>query len=159
MARAKHYQASTYKARTSVGYLVKRAQTAMVNGIEPAFAEHGFNLMQWIVLIYLRDGIALNAKDICAEFQYNSGALTRVIDQLEERGYIERRRSRNDRRSVELHLTDSGRELVKSLVPVVVDRLNQALSDFTRAEVSELTRLLNKLIAGSQSMASAGEAA
>jgi len=159
MAQTKHYQASTYKARTSVGYLVKRAQTAMVNGIEPAFAEHGFSLMQWIVLIYLRDGIALNAKDICAEFQYNSGALTRVIDQLEERGYIERRRSRNDRRSVELHLTDAGRGLVQSLVPVVVDRLNQALSDFTRAEVAELTRLLNKLIAGSQSAASPGEAA
>ncbi len=150
MAHAKHYQASTYKARSSVGYLVKRAQAAMLDSIEPVFVGHGFTFMQWVVLIYLRDGIALNAKDICAEFHYDSGALTRVIDQLEERGYIERQRSRNDRRSIELHLTVSGRELVQSLVPVVVDRLNLALSDFTRAEVQELTRLLNKLIAGAQ---------
>ena len=160
MAHAKHYQASTYKARSSVGYLVKRAQAAMLDSIEPVFAGHGFTFMQWVVLIYLRDGIALNAKDICAEFHYDSGALTRVIDQLEERGYIERQRSRNDRRSIELHLTASGRELVQSLVPVVVDRLNLALSDFTRAEVQELTRLLNKLIAGAQPQASSpGEAA
>ena len=159
MAAPKHYQASTYKARTSVGYLVKRAQAAMLDGIEPAFTAHGFTFMQWVVLIYLRDGIALNARDICAEFRYDSGALTRVIDQLEERGFIERRRSKGDRRAVELSLTPSGRALVQSLVPVVVDRLNLALSDFTRAEVQELTRLLNKLIVGVQSAASTGETA
>lgn len=144
----KHYQASTYKARTSVGYLVKRAQGAMLESMEPAFAAHGFTLMQWVVLMYLRDGLARTAKDICAEFRHDSGALTRVIDQLEERGCIERQRSTSDRRAVELHLTPSGRQLVQSLVPVVVDRLNLALADFSREEVEELKRLLNKLIVG-----------
>lgn len=144
----KHYQASTYKARTSVGYLVKRAQAAMLESMEPAFAAQGFTLMQWVVLMYLRDGLAHTAKDICAEFRHDSGALTRVIDQLEERGCIERQRSTRDRREVELHLTATGRQIVQSLVPVVVDRLNLALADFTRDEVQELTRLLNKLIVG-----------
>jgi DNA-binding MarR family transcriptional regulator len=144
----KHYQASTYKARTSVGYLVKRAQGAILESIEPAFAAQGFTLMQWVVLMYLRDGLAKTAKDICAEFRHDSGALTRVIDQLEERDCIERRRSTTDRRAIELHLTPRGRQLVQSLVPVVVDRLNLALADFSRDEVQELTRLLNKLIVG-----------
>ena len=49
---------------------------------------------------------------------------------------------------MELHLTPSGRQLVQSLVPVVVDRLNLALADFSREEVEELKRLLNKLIVG-----------
>lgn len=156
MAR-KHYHAATYKARSSIGYLVKRAQTAMLGGIESAFAAHGFTFMQWVVLIYLRDGIALNPRDICAEFRYDSGALTRVIDQLERRGLIERQRSRDDRRAVELRLTDPGREMVQSLVPVVVGRLNHSLADFTPAEVRELARLLNKLIAGVQAAPTADD--
>lgn len=152
----KHYQAATYKARTSVGYLVKRAQAAMIDGIEPAFAANGLTFMQWVVLMYLRDGIAVSAKDICAEFRHDSGALTRVIDQLEERGCIERHRSTADRRAVELHLTDDGRALVQRLVPVVVDRLNLSLAEFTREEVSELSRLLHKLIAGVEAASRTG---
>jgi DNA-binding MarR family transcriptional regulator len=128
--------------------MVKRVHALMMDGLEPAFAEHGFSFMQWVVLMYLRDGIALNPKHICTEFRHDSGALTRVLDQMEKRGLLERRRSTEDRREVELHLTDAGRETVESLIPLVVGKLNGALQDFTKVEVTELARLLNKLILG-----------
>ena len=35
--------------------------------------------------------------------------------------------------------------MIESLVPLVVDKLNLALTDFSREEVTELTRLLIKL--------------
>lgn len=140
-----HYRADTYKARTSVGYLMKRAHALMLDNIEPAFTAHGFTFMQWVLLMYLRDGIALNPKDICREFRHDSGALTRLIDQMEQRGLIERRRGSADRRKVDLHLTRAGRRTVESLIPLVVDNLNLALTGFSRTEVDELTRLLNKL--------------
>jgi hypothetical protein len=38
--------------------------------------------------------------------------------------------------------------MVESLIPLVVDKLNFVLRDFSSGEVSELTRLLNKFIAG-----------
>jgi len=38
----------------------------------------------------------------------------------------------------------------------VVDALNAALSDFSKAEFTELSRLLNKLIASLQTRAAAG---
>ncbi len=44
-----------------------------------------------------------------------------------------------------MDLTPAGREVIESLVPLVVDRLNQALADFSSAEVQEFTRLLLKL--------------
>ena len=50
-----------------------------------------------------------------------------------------------DRRKVELELTDAGRKTVESLIPLVVDKLNLALADFSRDEVTELKRLLIKL--------------
>jgi DNA-binding MarR family transcriptional regulator len=143
-----HYLAETYEVRNSVGYLIKRSYALMLDGLEPAFAEHGFTYMQYVVLMKLRSGEALNLSDICQEFRHNSGALTRVVDQLAERGLVERQRCAQDRRKVDLHLTQAGLKTCEQLIPLVVDKLNRVLAEFSRGEVEELLRLLGKFIGG-----------
>ena len=140
-----HYHSSTYRAQASIGYLVKRAWGRMLDAMEPALVAHGFTFVQYQIMVGLRDGIAVNPKDLCAQIRHDSGALTRVIDQLAERGMLERSRRDRDRRKVELELTPAGREVVESLIPLVVDKLNLALAEFSTDEVKELTRLLLKL--------------
>ena len=140
-----HYQVSTYRAQIGVGYLVKRAHSLMLDILEPVIEQRGFSFIQYAVLSSLRDGIAVNPKDICTLYRHDSGALTRVIDQLAERGLLERVRRDRDRRKVELQLTPAGRETIESLIPLVVDKLNEVLTDFSKAEVQELLRLLVKL--------------
>jgi DNA-binding MarR family transcriptional regulator len=146
-----HYQAKTYEARNSVGYLVKRAYALMLDGLEPAFAASGFTYMQYVVLMQLRSGAAMNVSDICRNFRHDSGALTRVIDQLAERGLVERERCSDDRRKVNLHLTPAGIATCERLIPLVVERLNAAVASFSRAELDELIRLLGKFITGIES--------
>ncbi len=140
-----HYQVETYKAQLSVGYLVKRAHSLMLDIMEPVIEQRGFSFVQYVVMSSLRDGIAMNPKVICSQFRHDSGALTRIIDQLAERGLLERVRRDNDRRKVELQLTPAGRETIESLIPLVVAKLNEVLTDFSKAEVQELLRLLVKL--------------
>jgi DNA-binding MarR family transcriptional regulator len=155
-----HYTAQKYRAKSSVGYLVKRANALVIESVEPALAEHGFTFTQWVVMMYLRDGLAPNAKDISVQLRHDSGAVTRVIDQLEARDLVRRERSQDDRREVKLALTNAGKKMVESLIPTVVDRLNFVLRDFSGSEVSELTRLLTKFIAGFDTAgAKSGEAA
>ena len=140
-----HYQVTTYKAQLSVGYLVKRAHSLMLDIMEPVIEQRGFTFVQYVVMSALRDGIAMNPKVICTQFRHDSGALTRIIDQLAERGLLERVRRDRDRRKVELQLTPAGRETIESIIPLVVDKLNEVLVDFSKAEVQELLRLLVKL--------------
>jgi DNA-binding MarR family transcriptional regulator len=142
-----HYRPEMYSARSSVGYLLKRAHSLLIDQLEAAVAGSDITATQWVVLMHLRDGLAINASDLCAQLRHDSGALTRVIDQLEARGLVQRERSREDRREVQLRLTDAGNQTVTSLVPTVVDKFNYALREFSRAEASELNRLLSKLIA------------
>jgi DNA-binding MarR family transcriptional regulator len=142
-----HYRPDMYSARSSVGYLLKRAHALLIDQLEGAVAGSEITATQWIVLMYLRDGLAINASDLCSQLRHDSGALTRVIDQLEARGLVQRERSRADRREVQLRLTAAGIATVAALVPKVVDRFNFALRDFSGAEAAELNRLLNKLIA------------
>lgn len=140
-----YYQVSTYRSQDSIGYLMKRAHSMMLDVMEPVLEARGFSFVQYIILSWLRDGIAVNPKDICAQFRHDSGALTRVIDQLAERGLLERVRRDRDRRKVVLQLTPVGRETIEGLVPLIVEKLNLALTDFSNAEAEEFLRLLLKL--------------
>jgi len=90
------YDADTYRARDSVGYLVRRLTSILTARIESAFEPHDFTLTQWSVLMHLRDGLATTASDLASAFQHDSGALTRLLDQLEQRSLIVRRRSTRD---------------------------------------------------------------
>jgi DNA-binding MarR family transcriptional regulator len=142
------YSPETYKSRDSIGYLVRRAGNLMTTRVEEAFSHNEITFAQWLVLMKLRDGLAKTAAEIARDMCHDSGALTRVIDQLQQRGFVERQRSLTDRRAVELKLTDAGLKTVNALVPTVVGLLNMALADFTHDEASTLTRLLSKLIDG-----------
>jgi DNA-binding MarR family transcriptional regulator len=153
-----HYQASTYRAQKSVGYLIKRAHSLMLDVLEPVLEERGFTFIQYVILSWLRDGIAVNPKDICFQFRHDSGALTRVIDQLAERGLLERIRRDRDRRKVELQLTPAGLGTIEALIPLVVEKLNLALADFSGAEFEEFLRLLVKLDNTLQSVVKPGMA-
>jgi DNA-binding MarR family transcriptional regulator len=145
------YQTATYRAQDSIGYLVKRTHSLMHDVMEPLLEARGFSFVQYVILAWLRDGITVNPKDFCAQYRHDSGAITRVIDQLAERGLLERVRRDRDRRKVELQLTAAGREAIEGLIPLVVERLNLSLREFTTAEAHELMRLLIKLNATLQS--------
>jgi DNA-binding MarR family transcriptional regulator len=142
----KFYDVKTFTSATSVGYLLKMSQGLMHDAAVEAFAGHDLSFVQWIVLMKLRESVSLTASDLCREMRHDNGAFTRLLDQLEERGFVQRERSELDRRVVRLQLTAAGRRKVTELMPVVVDRLNQSLTDFSKAEFVELSRLLNKLI-------------
>jgi DNA-binding MarR family transcriptional regulator len=147
-----HYKTGTFRGQISLGYLLRRANSLLLDAVEPLLEARGLSFTQYIVLMSVRDGIAVNPKDICRQIRHDSGALTRVIDQLAERGFIERARRDRDRRKVELELTPAGRRALEGVIPDVVDGLNTVLGDFSSEEVHELKRLIGKLIGRLESL-------
>ena len=140
-----HYNAANYQARRSIGYLTKRVHALLMGRLELVLERTGSNFMQYVILEFLREGMAANPTEIALQLGRDSGSLTRVIDQLADRGLVERLRRDRDRRKVELQLTPAGRKSVESVVPAVRKAMNTALVDLSRTEVEELTRLLVKL--------------
>jgi DNA-binding MarR family transcriptional regulator len=68
-----------------------------------------------------------------------------LVDELEQRGLVERRRNAADRRSYALYLTDSGRDVLCQ-VGLATSRHNESLgASLTSAERGQLTGLLRKL--------------
>lgn len=144
----KHYDVKTFVSSRSVGYLLKMAQSLMMQAASTAFIGHELSFMQWLVLVKVHEGVARMPSDLGRQIHHDNGALTRMLDQLEARGFIERHRSATDRRVVELKLTAAGVRKVEELKPVAVNKLNVPLAEFSKAEFAEFIRLLHKLIDG-----------
>ena len=140
-----HYDPENYNPRDSLGYLLKTNQSLIHDCLEKVFATQDINFMQWIALLKLSEGSALTASDLCREMRHDNGALTRMLDQLEGLGYLERKRSLQDRRVVDLQITDAGRLKVKDLTPKALDNMNAALAPLSTEEFVTLTGLLKKL--------------
>lgn len=142
----KHFDVKTFQASRSLGYLLKMSHSLMHDAGSAALAGHDLSFVQWLVLLILKEGTAVTASNLCRQMRYDNGAVTRLLDQLETRGFIERKRSEADRRVVNLELTAAGHRKVTELLPLIVDNLNNILGDFSKTEFAELVRLLGKLM-------------
>lgn len=70
--------------------------------------------------------------------------VTRLIDRLEQAGWVKRDRSTEDRRVVTITLTAVGRKLVDKLDGPIADLHRDTLGHLTKREMVELNRLLVK---------------
>ena len=71
-----------------------------------------------------------------------------LVDELEQRGLVERRRNPADRRSYSLFLTDEGRKMLAAVQEVALVHQDSLGSPLTAAEREQLTALLRRLAAG-----------
>ena len=78
----------------------------------------------------------------------SSGTLTNRLDRLESKGLIERHPNPEDRRSVEVALTERGRELADQAVTEHVENEQRMLASLTAQERRTLDELTAKLLAG-----------
>jgi len=144
-----YYKVKNYRSRRSIGYLLRHASKLITARIEALFVSEDVTFVQWVILMNLRDGLARTSAELCQRICHDSGALVRVLDQMEKRKLIRRTRSKEDRRIVELKLTKTGREITESFLPAVVELYNSLLEDFSSKEadmiVDLLTRFTDKL--------------
>ncbi|RYY77360.1 MAG: MarR family transcriptional regulator [Gammaproteobacteria bacterium] len=140
-----HYDPFNFSPKNSLGYLLKTNHMLMHECADGVLANHDMTFVQWLALIKLKDGLAETASDLCRTLSHDNGAITRMVDLLESRGFVERERSLEDRRVVKLRITESGRAKLAELTPPLIMNLNKALEPLSADEFAELNRLLGKL--------------
>lgn len=96
----------------------------------------------------------LHSGELAGKLLKTGGNLTLVLEHLEIRGLVERRRDADDRRCVTVELTESGRELMKQVFPDHADyiaRLMDTLSIPEQEQLRELCRKLGRSVAADES--------
>lgn len=75
----------------------------------------------------------------------SSGNITMVVDNLEKRGLILRKRDARDRRYITVHLTPGGRRLISTVFPRHLKAIVGEMKVLTLAEQKQLEALLRKV--------------
>lgn len=77
----------------------------------PYFKELGLTYTQYIVFMVLWEKDEVTVGDICRRLYLDSGTLTPLLKKMEEKGWLQRTRSREDERIVIVTLTEEGRKM------------------------------------------------
>ena len=128
------------------GYLLRRIQRLGCNQAEGCFVDQELTFSQWLALRLIMGGIADTAGSLARNMGHDTGAVTRLVDQLEKRHLLTRERQTNDRRVVTLVLTDAGKKAVALLTPRLNDMWVELFSGFSPDEVDTLITLLHRLL-------------
>ena len=147
---ASFYKPVGYCADESVGWLMKRALMSVAQAADRRLEPKGITHSQWAALFMLQSGRATTVAELARETERDPGAMTRLLDRLEAKGFCRRERSTDDRRVVRVELTPEG-EIAAREVPIVLAQvLNEHLAGFSRAEWSQLKDMLRRMVANGE---------
>ena len=69
----------------------------------------------------------------------------KIVDRMEEKGWVERRPDPLDRRINRIHLTGRGERIVSAIQPISISTVDDALDDLSAMERVRLTTLLSRV--------------
>ena len=152
------YDSSSYQPGRSIGALLSRVTVEMLATLDRELAQDKrlapleMSAAQWIIVANLAAGPGepKSASDLCKVISYDAGAMTRMLDRLEAKGLIRRTRSSQDRRLLNLELTEEGRAAYPRMREIAMNVANRFLHGFSKTEARQLENLLNRMLENAQ---------
>ncbi|NKZ39881.1 MULTISPECIES: MarR family transcriptional regulator [Oleiagrimonas] len=135
----------------SFGLLISMIRTELVRALEAELQTEGVDLRftQFLALKRLALDGPMCAGELARAVDHDAGAMTRVIDQLETKGYVRRQPHEQDRRSMRIAVTDAGMATWRHIAKAherTLERAQQELSPDERAQLMDsLERVLAAL--------------
>ncbi|MCR5096465.1 MAG: MarR family transcriptional regulator [Erysipelotrichaceae bacterium] len=122
------------------------ASRNVINLYTPHLKPLGLTYTQYIVFLVLWEQDGLTVSQIGERLMLDNGTLSPLLKKMEAEGYIERKRSRNDERIVEVTLTQKGRQLQEEArqVPEKVAGCVRLSTDKAQTLYALLYELLDK---------------
>jgi DNA-binding MarR family transcriptional regulator len=100
------------------------------------------NYSQYLVVKILAVSGPQMPGDLAKYLEHNAGAMTRLIDRLEDKGYVCRKPHAEDRRALTIELTASGHDLWRTISKCSEDVQEFALRDLKAADRAKVFELL-----------------
>ncbi|MAW16651.1 MAG: MarR family transcriptional regulator [Flavobacteriaceae bacterium] len=119
------------------------------------FAEHigntlhpfGLSLQQFNVLRILRgrNGVAASLESITEDMIHRVSNTSRIVDKLLEKAFVKRAVCLENRRKVNIFITQKGLRLLKKIDKIINQTEETLTASLSKKEMDQLLQLLNKL--------------
>lgn len=141
-----HYQGTPGEINALNTYIkLSRAAEAVEQVINQHLKDYDLTTSQFGVLEALYHLGPQQTGQLGEKILKSSGNMTLVIDNLVKQDLVRRQRREDDRRCVEIHLTEKSRSLVEKILPSHIQRVVEAFHVLSTEEQQQLAALCRKL--------------
>ena len=132
----------------SLGFLLYRSHIQVSAALRQAFQDAGYDITpeQWAVLLRLWEQEGLNQSQLGEKTSKDRHNITRILKQLDKRGYIEKLHDEKDKRAFNIYLSPSGRSLLKELNPVVLKHRDRMCKGFSKDDLLKIRDYLGHIV-------------
>lgn len=127
--------------------LINRVRLELIDALDLELSKFDISTPQLLVLASVANREAASASTLCKSISYDPGAMTRMIDRLEQKGLVRRSPNPDDRRATNLDLTSAGKALYPQLLAAKENVQARFLRGFSKDDVRALESLLNRMLA------------
>ena len=99
-----------------------------------------------LMMLYGTDGYTLNPSQLAEAAGEKSANITRLTNELCDKGLIERTASDEDRRKIALSLSKAGIAMIESFLPDICTLLERQTAGLQAREMAQLEKLLKKFL-------------
>lgn len=105
---------------------------------------------EWAVLLFLWQKDGRRPSDLADLTIRDRTTMTRLLDTMERKGFINRHADQKDRRRISVMLSDQGRDLQTMLVPIAKGLIEQSLHGIGLTEMETTVSVLRRMMANLQ---------
>jgi len=141
-----HYSKDDFHLEDNLALTIAKARNLVMMQMDAAMKRLNVRAQHVGIFVSLLRGFDTTPAMLSRHLGIDTGLMSRTLDRLETAGMLTRSRSVDDRRVVNLELTETGREVALRITEIAPDVLNARLEHFTPEEFDELRRLLRKFL-------------
>ena len=132
---------------TWVAHIADNSTKFIAGAFDQRLSKKGVTRVQWIALYYLGlNNNNMSQKELAEKMHIKESTVARLIDRLEREELVERRHSEEDRRVINLVLTEKGLKYREELLPEG-EQFNDIVSqDITEEEMKLFCLILEKMV-------------
>jgi DNA-binding MarR family transcriptional regulator len=130
---------------TLIGFNIRRAQIALWRDFNRQFADGDVRPGVFSAMLLANANPGIAQIDIANQLGIDKASVVTLIDRLEHSGWVERRRSTEDRRRQGIFLTPEGAKACRSLKKEMIEHERKFVSRYTEQELRVLISLLRRL--------------
>src|SRR5262245_38135099 len=129
----------------SIAYLLRNSYRVFARALQERIQAEGIPIGSWPVLRHLWQQDCITQSELTKAVGLMQPNTNAALKQLTRHGWVKQSRDADDKRKIRIHLTPKGRELFYRAFPLALQAREQALADFSKAEVAMLRSLLKRI--------------
>jgi DNA-binding MarR family transcriptional regulator len=135
------------------------AATSIARRLQKNFRNAGLDITieQWSILYHLWKDDCLSQQELCDRTYRDKPSITRLIDNLEKQGLVNRTSHSHDRRKNMVCLTDLAKTLQQQTIDLANQTMDEALVGINKQEIETVKNVLQKVYDNLSPQAPKGE--